>query len=440
MGDEIWNWGKPGGEPPDEIEGWLQGSEKGMGELVDQAEELGLEDEENEGGVALPTVKKAQEDSGEGDGEENAPHEREFTTHEIDTAFIDAFLYGINHYKSANPNTRGFGLDFPLTQTFVMSTLVNPFLPTFTPHEAAQLQIKKSSWKNIRKFIKHLDKQRIVKSKDRDGNEAVILDVDFEDQTILSFKPYRLPKKDTPTTNENSASSAAAGNGSDPSIGQKIKISTIYKPKDKLTPLFASSEKTFYTAMEINSAVTNYIESENLIQPNSKRIVKLDPLLANAVFDNSSNGSKTTAVDKEALAKGTVLRDVLTDRVLAACASFYTLTRNDASPGDSKPKSGAPPKILITLETRSGNKTATKVSGLENFFIPPQPLADELRKACAGSTSVERLQGSSPKAPVMEVMVQGPQTQAVIKALERRGVDARRWVEVVDKTKGKGKR
>ena len=37
---------------------------------------------------------------------------------------------------------------------------------------------------------------------------------------------------------------------------------------------------------------------------------------------------------------------------------------------------------------------------------------------------------------VMEVMIQGPQKDAVLKALERRGVD-KRWVEVLDKTKGK---
>jgi translation initiation factor 2D len=51
---------------------------------------------------------------------------------------------------------------------------------------------------------------------------------------------------------------------------------------------------------------------------------------------------------------------------------------------------------------------------------------------------VDRLQGSSPKTPVMEILVQGPQKDAVIKALEKRGVN-KTWVEVLDKTKGKKK-
>jgi translation initiation factor 2D len=82
----------------------------------------------------------------------------------------------------------------------------------------------------------------------------------------------------------------------------------------------------------------------------------------------------------------------------------------------------------------------TKVSGLEVYFVNPRPLADELRKVCAGSTSVEPLAGGAKKTekPVEEVMVQGPQKDAVVKALEKRGVNSR-WIEVLDKTKGKKK-
>ena len=50
-----------------------------------------------------------------------------------------------------------------------------------------------------------------------------------------------------------------------------------------------------------------------------------------------------------------------------------------------------------------------------------------------------QLMGSSPKNPLMEIMVQGPQKDAVVKALERRGIN-KQWIEVLDKTKGKGKR
>jgi translation initiation factor 2D len=314
-----------------------------------------------------------------------------------------------------------------------MATLVNPFLPAYTSHEASQLQIKKTSWKNIKKFIKHFDKQRIVKSKDQHGNETVILGIDFEHRTILSFTPYRLPKKEPPTA---SAPDAQAETGGDPSVGQTLTLISLHKPKPALSELFSAAkfeQKTFYTALEIKSAITAYIEYHELIAPTNKRVIKLDPFLANTVIDGSQG-----AADKEVIARGTISREKLPERVLASCAPFHVITRNNDSASTLKPKAGGPPKIVVTMETRSGNKTVTKIMGLEAYYVLPQPLADELRKTCAGSTSVERYAGSSPKAPVMEIMVQGPQAVAVLKALEKRGVD-RRWVDVVDKTKGKKK-
>ena len=217
-------------------------------------------------------------------------------------------------------------------------------------------------------------------------------------------------------------------------MGQKLQVVSYYRPTAKLQTLFSNSTKQLFTPPEVRELVTSYIESENLVQEKNKRLIKLDPTLSNNVFDGSGN------LDKEVLAKGSVPRDALVDRVLHALAPSYAIVRNGADPSTAKAKSGAPPKVHIVLETRSGNKTVTKVSGLEPYFVNPKLLADELRKLCAGSTSVEPLAGAAKKneRAVEEVMVQGPQKDAVVKALERRGVD-RRWVEVLDKTK-KGKR
>jgi translation initiation factor 2D len=211
-----------------------------------------------------------------------------------------------------------------------------------------------------------------------------------------------------------------------------LQILSYYKPTSKLQPLFASATKQLLTPPEVREMVTSYVEAENLVSETNKRLVKLDPILSNAVFDGSGK------LDKEVLTKGTVPRDALIDRVLHAMSTSYAILRNSSDPSNARAKSGAPPKVHITLETRSGNKTVTKVSGLEPYFINPRLLADELRKVCAGSTSVEPLAGAAKKneKPVEEVMVQGPQKDAVVKALERRGVD-KRWVEVLDKTKGK---
>jgi translation initiation factor 2D len=295
------------------------------------------------------------------------------------------------------------------------------------------LQIKKSSWKNIRKFIRQLDKQKVVKCKDRDGNEVVILDIDFKDRQVEAFVPYRLPKKDAPSGGSANGKPAAPLSA-ESSVGQKLKLVSLLRPKEKSAPIFHASKadpRGLYTPAELKQILIAYVEAENLIDAKNRRLVKINPQLADALLGSS-------AADNAALSSGTIPRDALAERMVAASSPFHAILRNDADIVDTKPKAGAPPKIQITLETRSGNKTVSKVHGFEPYHIAPQPLADELRKTCAGSTSIDKLQGSSPKNPVMEVMVQGPQKDAIIKALEKRGVH-KNWVEVVDKTKGKKK-
>ena len=127
-----------------------------------------------------------------------------------------------------NRNQQNFGLDFPLSQSAVMALLVQPFLPTYTPARTASLQMKKSSWKNIKKFIKYLDKQKIVKCKDRDGNEVVIQDIDFKDRQIEAFVPYRLPKKDAPT-GASANGKPAATSSAESSVGQKLKLVVLFE-------------------------------------------------------------------------------------------------------------------------------------------------------------------------------------------------------------------
>jgi translation initiation factor 2D len=437
VGDELWSYSlasRPGQEAPEEIEGWGKVLEERG--LIEKADALALDDQDEGGGVPLEAETDTAPSNGVQGGQEmndDSTETKELSQKEIDEAFRNAFLYGVHTHKNSQPNTPNHGLVFPLTQSVTMSTLVQPFLPTFTPGLSSQLQIKKTSWKNIKKFVKSLDKAKILKCKDKDSNEVVIMDIDFEDPVVVNFKPYRLPKKEASGGAANGRGEGDKGDGLDDSIGQKLQVVLSYRPSSKLQPLFdaSKSNKSHFTPPEVRELVTVYLESENLISETNKRLAKLNPTLANSVFDGSGS------LDKEVLAKGTVPRDALIDRVLRTMATSYSIVRNG---GEAKAKSGAPPKIHITLETRSGNKTVTKVSGLEAYHINARPLADELRKTCAGSTSVEPLAGAAKKneREVMEVMVQGPQKDTVVKALERRGVD-KRWVEVLDKTKGKNR-
>ena len=93
------------------------------------------------------------------------------------------------------------------------------------------------------------------------------------------------------------------------------------------------------------------------------------------------------------------------------------------------------------MEKRQGRKTVTRFWGLEAFFINPNEMAEELRNTCRLqvirmeiSLTLLAVPGSTPKLPVMEVMVQGAQTNAVVDALERRGVK-KAFIVLQDKRK-----
>lgn len=348
-------------------------------------------------------------------------------------------MFGLHQQRNNYKQDPHHGLEFPLNQSSVISSLVLPFLPITESHQTYSLNIKKTSWKSVKKFIKAFDKTKILKSKDRDGGECVVLDVDFEDPAITNFVPYKLPKRGNASAESSDPSrnniAASTLSSSDDTIGQKLSLISLYRPKDSVYPIFeasSSSIKSLYLSTELRSVVTSYIETESLICGDDKRYIQINPIIANAIFDGRS------AVDKEALAQGRCRREALFERVQDKCSPFWSILRNDETREAVKAQAGNAPKIQITLETRSGNKTATKVAGLEVFHVRPQPLADELQKTCASSTSVSQQAGSSPKSPVMEIMIQGPQKDAVLQALEKRGV-RRTWVEMRDKTKGKKK-
>ena len=184
--------------------------------------------------------------------------------------------------------------------------------------------------------------------------------------------------------------------------------------------------KVFYAAADLRALLATYIETSSLAQTNNRRLINLDPFLSNTLFDSSSRP------DAEALARGAAPRDALIERLLAVCTPYHAILRNGESLEMVKPRPGGAPPITVTVETRGSNKKITRMGGLDAYRVGPQALADELRKTCAGSAGTEPAKGGKG----VEVTVQGPQTQAVLEALEKRGVKAQ-WVDVVDKTKKK---
>lgn len=300
--------------------------------------------------------------------------------------------------------------------------------------------MKKTSWKTVKKFIKHLDKEQLVKSKDRNGQETIILDVDFDDYRVEDFVPYKLPSKTTTNTTGKSGSGKqkSAEDGEDPSIGQTLVVQTLYRPSGKLMPtLFPTHShadpRNYYKHSDVSDQLDKYLTSQDppIISAENRRIISLNPFLANTIFASSSTDDSAT------IARGKTTRDALLRRLLedpTLCAPFHGILKENQTITDVKPKAGVIPKIAVTIERRTSNKMVTKISGVEVFGIIPTLLAEELQKKCASSTSVGQATGAV--KGIMEVLVQGDQRTAVEAALVRRGVKSQ-WIDVLDKSKKK---
>jgi translation initiation factor 2D len=319
--------------------------------------------------------------------------------------------------------------------------MITPFLPIFSAQQAQYYQIKKTSWKNVKKFIKYLDKQLLVKSKDRSGQETIILDVDFNDRQVEQFVPYKLPSKSALENAKKSTGSAnkkTEATGGDPAVGQALTVQTLYRPTQKLTPtvfpaLSSTNPQNYYKYSDVSTHLDKYLQSQTppIIDQQNRRIISLNPFLANTIFTTSSSEDKST------IARGKTTRDALLKRIVedhSLMTAHYAILRAGQTLSDVKPKPGATPKVNVILERRTGSKTVTKVSNLEVFGIIPSLLAEELQKKCASSTSVAQANGA-PRG-VMEVLVQGDQRRVLETALVRRGLKSQ-WIDVLDKTKKK---
>lgn len=449
-GDEIWGWSQTGlgGRPsPQRIEGWEGTAE----DLRGAVQNLALEDDDDDdletseqGGVAIAPSKvqdetQGNETNGPGaqDSTSDAEPEHEPTTKEVDDAFMAALLYALYNAKK-NGESPHYGIEFPIQPSFLIANMIQPHLRIQNQHYT----IKKTTWKNTKKFIKYLDKAQLVKSKDRNGGETVILDVDFNDEKVRNFTPYKLPKAKAQEGAHGSGEQQSNVNGGDPSLGQKLVIQTIYRASNKLVPDLIPSKTTYYTASQISSFLKKYIENNASLTEgtSSPRFIKLDPFIANNILSSNPSSADTRILANREIGRDVLLRRILEDDHLAI--PHWLLLRNDQTydpehPDPSlKPKSGPSPHVNITIEKRTGTKLVTKVSGLEMFGINPQILGPELQKKCAGSASVGQHVGGKPG--MMEILIQGDQRDVLEKEMGRRGVD-KRWIAVDDKTKKKKK-
>ncbi|KAI9275983.1 hypothetical protein BY458DRAFT_489044 [Sporodiniella umbellata] len=302
---------------------------------------------------------------------------------------------------------------FPVSASSFYSAYVMPSRPI----GAEAVDIKRSSWKKLQKFMKAVEKTGLLKTKEQRG-ELVITSVQWSHPSLEGLSRYK--------TLEHSTPSGPAPQKEDP---KPAEIQELFKPLGALVCRFfdeADQDKgALYTLSELRTIVNDYVKSNSLANPKNQKMIRLNAILCDAVLSKS----EYSTVDQLA-------RDQLVARLSSKMQAFHTLLL----PGQKEPvlKKGLPKPIEIVQEIRQGRKTVTKVTGIESYNLDIDELVKEFTKLCASSVTTNPVHGVSPKNPLFEIMIQGPQIKNVTEFLLHRGVP-KKLIESTDKTQKKKK-
>lgn len=287
-------------------------------------------------------------------------------------------------------------LELPLP-TNTMTSLMMANLPFNHP----SIQMKKSSWKKANKFFKAMEKEKLIKTRERSG-ELVITEICKENTAIREFQLFKPAKPWNP--NSENATPPKTGKGLD-----KLQMTQYWRAKSAAVDFFSKSKldrNGYYTNDQLKKYLLDYLKNlndKNIPQPKDKKFVAPDAELAKAL-----------KLDKAGTKIG---RDKLLSALQSSCTQFHTITH----PGqpESKLAKGGFPTIKLSTEKRTGTKVITKIVGLELFLIEPSKFAEELKIACAGSATVTPIREGVKE---VQIIIQGNHIKTITKILEDKGV------------------
>eukprot|EP00074_Homo_sapiens_P081831 XP_016856019.1 eukaryotic translation initiation factor 2D isoform X4 [Homo sapiens] len=250
--------------------------------------------------------------------------------------------------------------------------------------EGRQLDIKKSSYKKLSKFLQQMQQEQIIQVKELSKGVESIVAVDWKHPRITSFV---IP--------EPSPTSQTIQEGSREQPYHPPDIKPLYCVPASMTLLFQESghkKGSFLEGSEVRTIVINYAKKNDLVDADNKNLVRLDPILCDCILEKNE--------------QHTVMKlpwDSLLTRCLEKLQPAYQVTLPGQEPIVKK---GRICPIDITLAQRASNKKVTVVRNLEAYGLDPYSVAAILQQRCQASTTVNPAPGAKDS---LQVQIQGNQ-------------------------------
>ncbi|KAF6292788.1 eukaryotic translation initiation factor 2D [Rhinolophus ferrumequinum] len=291
-------------------------------------------------------------------------------------------------------------------------------LHTYQDHlcpEGRQLDIKKSSYKKLSKFLQHMQQEQIIQVKELSKGVESIVAVDWKHLRITSFV---IP--------EPSPTSQTIQEGSREQPYHPPDIKPLYCVPASMTLLFQESghkKGSVLEGSEVRTIIINYAKKNDLVDADNKHLVKLDPVLCDSILEKSE--------------QHTVMKlpwDSLLTRCLEKLQPAYQVTFPGQEPVVKK---GKICPIDVTLAQRASNKKVTLVRNLEAYGLDPCAVAAILQQRCQASTTVTPAPGAKDG---LQVQIQGNQVHHLGRLLVEEYQLPRKHIQGLEKAPKPGKK
>ncbi|KAK2851572.1 hypothetical protein Q5P01_007848 [Channa striata] len=414
--DNLWAFGDKSGPPslPDtESEEQMVTSEEcEADDVVEKGEDERCVEEEQSTSEPVTDVAcieelslVEEEEKGEKVNEEEEKDEQRTPQVTMDALLLQCFLHALKSKVKKS--------ELPL----LTSTFLRNHMFSCCP-SGKQLDIKKSSYKKLSKFLQAMQQQHnLVRVKELTKGVESIVEVDWKNPVLRSFNVQEeVDVEATPAQNGGEAES----------LYHPPEITTLYSVSARLEPLFLDTDKrkgAILQSAEVRSIVTEYVKKNELVDENNKNYVTINPVLCDCLLE------KSEYQEVESLKW-----DDLFSRTLGRMQECYQVVFPGQPPITKK---GHIEPIDISVASRGSNKKVTLIKNLEVYGLDPAAVATALQHRVQASTVLQPIPGAKDK---VLVQIQGSQIHQAGNLLLDHYQIPRKYIQGLDKAPRGGKK
>lgn len=416
--DNLWAFGDKSG-PPSLPDTESEGQELNGDECEADDEEQEAEEQQSPGeadadqacsAIEELSLAKEERDEKENEAEEEVEEEEGKGDQKMPQEIMDALLLQcfLHALKSKVKKS-----ELPL----LTSTFLRNHMFSCCPR-GKQLDIKKSSYKKLSKFLQAMQQQHnLVRVKELTKGVESIVEVDWKNPELRSFS---VPE-------ETDVEVAPAHDGEERETPyHPPDITALYSVSARLEPLFLDASRrkgTILQPAEVRNIVTEYVKKNELVDEINKNYVTINPTLCDCLLE------KSEYQEVESLKW-----DDLFSRTLARMQECYEIVFPGQPPIRKK---GHIEPIDISVASRGSNKKVTLIKNLEVYGLDPAVVATALQHRVQASSVLQPVPGSKDK---VLVQIQGNQIHQVGNLLLDYYQIPRKYIQGLDKAPKGGKK